>query len=286
MNFQESVEWLILLGADTIPGKTKIECIKLILEKEPNLIRKKILLDSFLKKIVHPSGEFSTHSHYYRLEHYYHRLKENPAIIKEKSGWEEEIEVPLRRLFKRLEMPFYFKSSLEFKKAVIRQYEEWNLYHKYDYFGIVVEYIEMELSKIDRQKDTIKFINQNKKTPQKLTFGFQDTEANLKYKIHQLCQKVDLLNWDETKEQDLINLLTSKNIYSCNKIIRINCETAVFRYILEKLKPYFTNLAFSNIEKSQLFRSKLDNPITAQNLYSSKINNPKLKTIIDQIFKE
>lgn len=119
----------------------------------------------------------------------------------------------------------------------------------------------------------------------KFTFGFNGNADNLKTVIRQLCTKADLINEDNTSPDDVVNVLLAKDLTTIETTIHLNCETAIFRYILDKFMPVFSELKFIAIEKSVLFYSKKGNLIKAQNLYSSKIDNPKLKEEIDKIFK-
>ncbi len=122
--------------------------------------------------------------------------------------------------------------------------------------------------------------------PNKFTFGFNANADNLKTVIRHLYNKADLINQDNTSPDDVINVLLAKDLTTINTTIHLNCQTAIFRYIVDKLKPVFSNLKWIAIEKSVLFYSKNGNLIKAQNLSSSKIDNPKLKEEIDKIFKQ
>lgn len=126
----------------------------------------------------------------------------------------------------------------------------------------------------------------NESAQEKLSFGFKREVEKLRNIVNLLCIKTDLLNEDMCTKDALINVLTSKNVFTTSTCIYLNCETAVFREIIDKLKPSFTNLKLVNIEKSKLVYSKNGTLITAQNLSSSKIENPKLKEEIAKIFKE
>lgn len=129
-------------------------------------------------------------------------------------------------------------------------------------------------------------ITGNEPAQNKLSFGFKKEIEKLRGVITQLCIKNELLNEDMCTKDALVNVLTSKNVFTISTSIYLNCETAVFREIIDKFKPFFSNLKLINIEKSKLFYSKNGILITAQNLSSSKIENPKLKEEISRIFKE
>lgn len=122
-----------------------------------------------------------------------------------------------------------------------------------------------------------------------LNFGFKDDFEKLKSVVNQLCHQVEFLNEDVTSADELLKVFISKSILPNSVKIQIGCETKNFRYIVNKFKPYFHNLTLANIEKSQLFYSKSDNLITANNLSASNNKNavePKEKATIDKIFKQ
>lgn len=138
-----------------------------------------------------------------------------------------------------------------------------------------------EINFLGKASDTI----QTKTDKKKLNFGFNGDIEKLKSALSRLDKLTDLIDGDTTSLNDLFNILTSKEIKPKSIKIRLNCETAIFRYIIDKLKPVFSNLKPISIEKTESFYSKNGVLITAQNLYSSKIENPKLKEDIDKIFK-
>lgn len=142
------------------------------------------------------------------------------------------------------------------------------------------------LEPVQQEETEESIVDDDKPVPNKFTFGFTGNAENLKTVIRQLCIKADLINDDNTTQDDIINVLLAKDLANIRTNIHLNCETAIFRYIVDKLKPVFSNLKLIAIEKSALFYSKNGNLIKAQNLSSSKIDNPKLKEEIDRIFKQ
>ncbi len=122
-----------------------------------------------------------------------------------------------------------------------------------------------------------------------ISFGFKDDFEKLKIVVNQLCQQVEFLNEDVTSADELLKVFIAKSLLPNSIKIQIGCETKNFRYIIDKFKPYFNNLTLANIEKSQLFYSKSDNLITANNLSASSKKNevaPKEKASIDNILKQ
>jgi len=122
----------------------------------------------------------------------------------------------------------------------------------------------------------------------KIHFGFKDDVGKLRTVINQLCFQIEYLNEDVTEADDLIKVLTAKNILPGSVKIQIGCETKHFRYTIDKFQPYFNSLTLANIAKSKLFYSKKDTLITANNLSASNSKSkidPKEKATIDKIFK-
>ena len=123
----------------------------------------------------------------------------------------------------------------------------------------------------------------------RIWFGFRDDLTKLTTVVKQLCYQIELLNEDVSSPEDLLKAFTSERLTpGCIKI-QLGCETKHFRYCLDKFKPYFHNLTLSNIEKSNIFYSKQDILITANNLSASGSRNrlePKEKSTIDKIFKQ
>ena len=122
----------------------------------------------------------------------------------------------------------------------------------------------------------------------RISFGFRDNIEKLTYVVNQLCFQVELVNEDVNTSEDVLKVLTASSLTpSCSKI-QLGCETKHFRYIINKFNPYFNNLSLANIAKSQIFYSKKDTLITANNLSVSNSKNklePKEKSTIDKIFK-
>jgi hypothetical protein len=120
------------------------------------------------------------------------------------------------------------------------------------------------------------------KAKEKLSFGFNGDKNKLITVITQLNTAIELLD-ENSSTTDLLNAFTSKSIVKNSSKIRLGCETVQFRYIIDKLSPYFNNLKLNLIEESELFYTNQNKPLKAQNLSSSKKENPKKKEKIDNI---
>jgi len=126
-------------------------------------------------------------------------------------------------------------------------------------------------------------------TQETISFGFKEDVEKLKTVINQLVFQIDLINQDVSNVDELLKLFTAKTFVPGAVQIRLGCETKVFRYVVDKLKPVFKELTLANIERSKAFLSKQEGtPITANNLSvsgSKSAVEPKDKTTIDKIFK-
>jgi hypothetical protein len=140
--------------------------------------------------------------------------------------------------------------------------------------------IELSKAEIEIEK------TQKQTTKEKLSFGFTGTDEKLRFVISQLTNKVEFINEDKCTTEHLVSVLTSKALNSKMHKIYFGCETVQLRHIIDKLSASFNNLIPSAIEKSELFYTKNNKPLKAQNLYSNKIENPKNQLIIDNILKQ
>ncbi len=129
-------------------------------------------------------------------------------------------------------------------------------------------------------------LNPNNPIQDKLSFGFAGDKDRLKAVIVLLCQKIELLNEDQTSSDTLLKIFTSRDLEAINDKVYLGCETTQFRYIVDNIKLHFTNLKLKAIEKSGAFFSKNGTKITAQNLSAGKVDNPKEKGTIDNILKQ
>ena len=134
-------------------------------------------------------------------------------------------------------------------------------------------------------EDETQAANQKDEAP-KFSFGFVGDATKLKSVIHQLCSQIELLNEEKNNADELVAVLTSKDLQPNETKMYVGCETVQFRYIVDKFNTYFTNLNPKSIETSGLFFTKKSKAFTAQNLYSNKIANPKNQPTIDNIFKQ
>jgi len=127
----------------------------------------------------------------------------------------------------------------------------------------------------------------SKPQSEKLSFGFRGKKDKLRLVINQLCDEINLLNEDVSPADELIDLLTARDIKPGMKKIQINCDNKNFRHVIEKLMLYFDNLSFINMEHSRCFYSKKGiKPLTSNDFSKAKSFNPSYKATIDSIFQQ
>ncbi|MEI8049359.1 MAG: DUF6617 family protein [Bacteroidota bacterium] len=180
----------------------------------------------------------------------------------------------------KLELILLYFSIQEVHKNVLEE-----VFTLEDFYLLELNEPISSIKKIYPAKEKEFFEDDNKpKIEHKINFGFKGKPESLKTIITQLTNKVYLLNEAKTSTDDLLSVLTSKNLIPGSAEIHLDCETAVFRDIYDQLKLLFTNLTLTAIEKSKVFYSKNGTLLKAQNLSSSKIENSKSKEEINKIF--
>lgn len=127
--------------------------------------------------------------------------------------------------------------------------------------------------------------NENLTPSNKLSFNFNGDKTRLLNVVTQLNNQIELLNEDVTTPQQMVDVLTARELNQTLPKIQFNTETKQVRYVIDKLSPSFSNLTLSLIANCNLFYSKKGTLIKYSNLSSSKHHNPKNKETIDQIFR-
>jgi hypothetical protein len=286
----EYYDWLILLSNNAISGDLKIECIKKYLSMYRNA-REQIVILNELQKVLksHVTKREMDHSAYKWLENHYPDLEKNPSTLSNKTDWEDKIERPLKKMFENFEMKFCYENSLEHKNAVIKNYKNWDILFHDDCFIKVLDFVNEKIKILEKTKGASQKVKEEKDVSNNyLTFGFKGDVAKLKLVVNQLCRQIELLNEDESSQDVLMNVFTTKEISPGAVKIRLGCETKHFRYCIDKWMPYFTSLTLANIERSKIFYSQRDTRITSNNLSASSSKHkiePKRKTAIDKIFE-
>lgn len=142
-------------------------------------------------------------------------------------------------------------------------------------------FVKVETSKIE----TVKKVSKKTKKA-KTSFGYKSKDTSPLLSVLQDLQlRIDLLD-NRTDTNELYNLLITENFTKMSTQIYIQCETTQFRYVVDVLKPYFTNFNPTSIERSGKFKTKTDTPMTANNLHKNKVHNPKQKEEIDRIIEQ
>lgn len=90
----------------------------------------------------------------------------------------------------------------------------------------------------------------------RLSFGFIGDKDKLKSVLFLLNRDMELLIEDKTTVEELLSVLTSKDLKLGAPQIYLGCETTQFSYIVSKLGQHFRNFTPTSIEQSNLFYSK------------------------------
>lgn len=120
----------------------------------------------------------------------------------------------------------------------------------------------------------------------RLSFGFNGNTIKLKSVIQALNRNIELLNEDHTSVDNLVSVLTSRDLKIGAAQIHLGCETTQFSYIISKLEHYFSNFNPTSIEQSNLFYSKKGTVLKRNNLYKNNNKFPKEQDNIDEIIKQ
>ena len=120
----------------------------------------------------------------------------------------------------------------------------------------------------------------------RLSFGYKGNTAKLKSVLLSLNRIIELVNEDHTSVDNLVSVLTSRDLKIGAPQIHLGCETTQFSYIISKLEHYFSNLNPTSIEQSNLFFSKKGTVIKRNNLYKNNNKFPKEQDRIDEIIKQ
>lgn len=119
----------------------------------------------------------------------------------------------------------------------------------------------------------------------RFSFGFTGDKDKLKAVLSLLNRDMELLNEDKTTVDELLAVLTSKDLKLGAPQIYLGCETLEFSYIVKKLELSFSNFTATTIDTSKLFHSKKGNAISKGSLYNANQKQPYKKEDIDNIFK-
>ena len=144
----------------------------------------------------------------------------------------------------------------------------------------------LQLQMIEQADENEDSIDENIIDDSKFSFRFKGDKTKLKNVLISLSQKINLLKEEKTTVDGMFAVLTSKDLKDNTTQIYLDCETSQFRYVIDKIAPQFSNLKFTAIEKTDAFFSNNGTKITAQNLYSSRVDNPKEKGTIDNIMNQ
>lgn len=144
-----------------------------------------------------------------------------------------------------------------------------------------VTFLREHLSILKNQKTKV---NSNEKIvkPKPNSFGIKNPKniPILKTVLQELQFKYELIQNEENKIDDLVDILTAGDYSTIPYKIKIGCQTNIFSYIIKGLKPCFNSLSAHKIEHTGKFYT-LENDIL---LTATNFN--KSSTKVDTLQKE
>jgi len=235
------------------------------------------VLQAIIKDIKDVDRKYIINSVKSNLVSFLSIIGDNQSIIVSQNKTSQNIMSVLQsntiRLLLEIELlyPHYLSSIPSDKHQIYTEYLKTEVPTEDDYYKTIP--LLNELSNLSTQVSN-KIITQKLDIPDAFSFKFKGDVTKLKTTINQLTLKVDLIK-DPTTEEQLFEVLTSKNLTEDSPLIYLDCETVVFKYFIDAIKIYFNNFTPTTMGKSKLFRSK-DNPekhLKAQTIYASKSND-------------
>lgn len=168
------------------------------------------------------------------------------------------------------------------------QYSSYTTLPKYDFSEIMEKYFNetnIDINQLEK-RNKLKPIRKAKITTLKTSFGFKNRDTKKLFNVlDRLHLSLDFLEHRTTTEH-FHNLLIAKNFQNTSKNIYLQCETTQFSHIVKALKPYFSNLNPTTIERSGKFYTKTGTLLKANNLHKNTVHNPKEKETIDNIINQ
>jgi len=164
-----------------------------------------------------------------------------------------------------------------------------NEYTLHRYFADLMELFTIELSCVESLRyynhiDIVQILQEpESQYEKKLSFGYKKSPGFLNLYIQKLVLEIDFLD-NRTTVEDFVRIVTSEDLNPISDKIYLGCQTNQFRYLLKCFKPFFKSFIPSKIERSGLFISVNDNPVTAGSLYAADNEHLKKKHAIDNIF--
>lgn len=121
----------------------------------------------------------------------------------------------------------------------------------------------------------------------RFSFGFTGDNEKLKSVLLALNKHIELLYDGKTSVDELVAVLTSKNLDLGAPQIHIGCQTNLFNHVWRKLKPKFNNLGATSLAASKLFYSKSGILLSKSNLEKKvsdyPVNIETINNIINQL---
>lgn len=156
------------------------------------------------------------------------------------------------------------------------------------------EFLQIEAEYIKETKD-LKFIPVSKSVKalpapanNKFSFGYIGSDVRPLETIYsELSRNYNFINDDKTTLKQFIEVFTAKDLSQVQHEIHAGCDTTLFAYIIDKMKPMFKNGFFTAIENYGLFKSDNGNIIRATAISKSKAACKSIHMRdIDKFFKQ
>ena len=115
-----------------------------------------------------------------------------------------------------------------------------------------------------------------KKAKPSLSFGWKyDSDTKLESLFDDLIIEINFIDEEKSTSEDLVQLLTSKNIEPFTTKIFLGCKTTEFVFVIDNISKHFKALNPTNIEKSRSFWTKPQTNkeptlITVDNFYKTR----------------
>ena len=147
--------------------------------------------------------------------------------------------------------------------------------------------IDLEIIPAEKLAKTIQPKKEIKTASSKNSFKYKNPNTEtLLTALKTIQLRLDLIDENYSTINQFYELLISNDFTKITYEIHIQCETTQFSYLVTTLKPFFTNLNPTTLERSKLFYTKTGTPLKASNLHKNKVYNPKEKEEIDKIIKQ
>lgn len=140
-----------------------------------------------------------------------------------------------------------------------------------------------------KKQINIKVDNNTTNKPQtpKLSFGWKGNNKNTLHNLFDdLCIDINFLNEEKTTIENLVELLTAKEVVPSKINIYLGCKTTEFVFVIDNICKNFQRLTQTNIEKSKSFWTKEEIKKPSTLITSTNFSKSRGKTKMKGELKE